>query len=226
MNDSKQKSWLTRKAEAALKSGFTRAYETVKVNPQEYLVHLRAAHGLPINTYQGVFSVPMDELDEIAADTIRGSMKIAAAEGAGFGLGGVLTLVPDLGVLAAITMRMIQKLSLIYGFEYNTDDEIAELWIATASAAGVDISRELVERSVVRQFVPRVISRIATQASGEVVEKWAGRVIPVLSSVIGGALNYIFIRAWSERAARHFREKHLALRAKMVEAGQVPLLET
>ncbi|MGZ4788403.1 MAG: EcsC family protein [Thermoanaerobaculia bacterium] len=223
-NPQNKKSWLARKAEAALKSGFTRAYETVKVDPQEYLTHLRAAHGLPVRTYQGMFSVPIEELDDIAADTIRATMKIAAAEGAGFGLGGVLTLVPDLGILAAITMRMIQKLSLIYGFEYNTDDEIAELWVATASAAGVDISRELVERGVVRQFVPRVISRIATQASGEVVEKWAGRVIPVLSSVIGGALNFFFIRAWSERAARHFRDKHLAMRAKMIEAGEVPLL--
>ncbi len=219
-----QKSWLTRKAEEALRSGFTRAYETVKVDPQEYLIHLQTAHGLPVRTYQGMFSVPIEELDDIAADTIRASMKIAAAEGAGLGLGGLLTLVPDLGILSAITLRMIQKLSLVYGFEYNTDDEIAELWIATASAAGVDISRELVERGVVRQFVPRVISRIATQASGEVVEKWAGRVIPVLSSVLGGALNYFFIRAWSERAARHFRDKHLAMRAKMVETGKVPLL--
>ena len=54
-------------------------------------------------------------------------------------------IVPDLGILSAITMRTIQKLSLIYGFELNTDDEIAELWIAAASAAGVDISRELLE---------------------------------------------------------------------------------
>lgn len=224
MSEGQNKSWLVRKAEGALKKGFTRAYETVKVDPQQYLVQLSSAHGLPIRTYQGVFSVPMDELDQIAGDTIRASMKLAAAEGAGLGLGGVLTLVPDLGILAAITMRMIQKLSLIYGFEYNTDDEVAELWIATATAAGVDISRELVERGVLRQFVPRVIQRIATQASGEVVEKWAGRVIPLLSSVIGGALNYYFIRTWSERAARHFREKHLARRAKLVEAGEVPLL--
>lgn len=216
---------MVRKAEEALKSGFTRAYETVKVDQQEYLLHLQTAHGLPVQTYQGVFSVPIDELDEIAADTIRSSMKIAAAEGAGLGFGGVLTLVPDLGILSAITMRMIQKLSLVYGFEYNTDDEIAELWIATASAAGVDISRELLERQVVRQFVPRVIQRIATQATAEVVEKWAGRVIPLLSSVIGGALNYLFIRTWADRAARHFREKHLVRRAKMVEAGEVPLLE-
>ena len=201
-----------------------RAYETVRVDPRQYLVHLQAAHGLPVQTYRGVFSVPVEELDAIAADTISASMKLAAAEGAGLGLGGLMTLVPDLGILAAITMRMIQKLSLIYGFEFNTEDEIAELWIATASAAGVDISRELVERGVMRQFVPRVISKIATQASTEVVEKWAGRVIPVLSSVIGGALNYFFIRAWAERAEKHFRDKHLIQRARMVEAGEVPLL--
>jgi len=223
-NTSKKKSWLARRSEEALRQGFMRAYETVRVDPKQYLVHLQAAHGLPVQTYRGVFSVPVEELDTIAGDTIRASMKLAAAEGAGLGLGGVMTLVPDLGILAAITMRMIQKLSLIYGFEFNTEDEIAELWIATASAAGVDISRELVERGVLRQFVPRVITKIATQASADVVEKWVGRVIPVLSSAIGGTLNYFFIRAWAERAAKHFRDKHLTQRAKMIEAGEVPLL--
>ena len=68
---------------------------------------------------------------------------MAAAEGAGLGMGGMFTMLPDLGILAAITMRMIQKLSLIYGFPYNTEEEEAELWVAAASAAGVDIGREI-----------------------------------------------------------------------------------
>ena len=93
-------------------------------------------------------------------------------------------IVPDLGILSAITMRTIQKLSLVYGFEMNTDDEIAELWIAAASAAGVDISRELLEKGVVDRFVPKVIQRIAARASSEVVEKWAGRLIPIASSAM------------------------------------------
>ena len=106
-------------------------------------------------------------------------------------------------------MRTIQKLSLLYGFEYNTDEEIAELWIAAASAAGVDISRELLEKEVVNKFVPRVIQRIAARASAEVVEKWAGRMIPLASSAIGAGLNYWFVRAWGERAKAHFRQRHL-----------------
>jgi hypothetical protein len=153
-------------------------------------------------------------------------MKMAAVEGAGFGLGGLLTIVPDLGVLSAITMRTIQKLSLLYGFEFNTDDEIAELWIAAASAAGIDMSRELLEREVVNKFVPRVIQRIAARASTEVVEKWAGRLIPVASSVIGAGLNYWFVRAWGERARNHFRERHLLLRQRATDAVRPALVET
>jgi uncharacterized protein (DUF697 family) len=204
--------------EEALKAGFTRAYQTVRVDPAKYLLQLRAAHGLPISTYQGVYSIDPASLDNVAGGTIRGAMKIAAVEGAGLGLAGVITIVPDLSILAAITLRTVQKLSLIYGFEYNTDEEIAELWVAAASAAGVDISRELLEKEVINRFVPKVIQRIAVQASREVVEKWAGRVIPVASSLIGAGLNYYFVRAWGERAHSHFREKHLALRRHMLAA--------
>jgi EcsC protein family len=221
-----KKSWLVRRAEEALKAGLSRAYESVKVDPANYLIHLRTAHGLPVNTYEGMFSVPVEELDDVAEQIIRASVKIAAVEGAGLGFGGMLTLAPDLGILSAITLRTIQKLSLIYGFQYNTDEEMAELWVAMASAAGVDISRELVERQIVQRFVPQVIQRIAAKASAEVVEKWAGRVIPVLSSALGAVLNYYFVRAWSERAVKHFRQKHLAMRTKRLEVRPTPLLES
>jgi hypothetical protein len=215
-----KKSWLRRRAEGAFRGGMTRAYETVRVNPDRFLFQLRAAHGLPIVTFHGVYSVEMSRLDDVAESIIRSGMKMAAAEGAGFGLGGLLTIVPDLGILSAITMRTIQKLSLLYGFELNTDEEIAELWIAAASAAGVDISRELLEKEVVNRFVPKVIQRIAAKASAEVVEKWAGRLIPITSSAIGCALNYYFVRAWSQRALAHFRTKHIETRGRLAAEQQ------
>lgn len=209
------RSWLLRRAENALRRGFQRAYETVRVDPQHYLFHLQAAHRVPVSSFQGMYSLPLEQLDGLAAGTIRAGMKIAALEGAGLGLAGLLTLVPDLSILSIITLRTVQKLSLIYGFEYNTDEEVAELWIAAASAAGVDIGRELLEKEVVNKFVPRVIERIAARASVEVVEKWSARVIPLASSVLGAGLNYYFVRAWGERAAKHFRERHLERREQM-----------
>ena len=208
----KPKSWLRLRVEKSLTKGLTRAYSTVQVDPQKFLLQLRTAYRLPVSGYHGVYSLEVGELDMVADDLIRGGMKLAAAEGAGFGLGGLMTIIPDLGILSAITMRTIQKLSLVYGFQYNTDNEIAELWIAAASAAGVDISRELLEKEVVNKFVPRVIQRIAARASAEVVEKWAGRMIPLVSSALGAGLNYWFVRVWGERAKAHFRERYLQIR--------------
>jgi len=215
MPDANRKSWLRRRVENGLRRGFQHAYHKVRVNPARFLVQLRAAYGLPVTTFKGVYSVELGTLDDLARRIIRTGMRVAATEGAGFGLGGISTIVPDLGILSAITLRTIQKLSLLYGFEFNTDEETAELWIAAASAAGVDISRELLEKEVINRFVPRVIQRIAARASTEFVEKWSGRLIPVASSVIGAGLNYYFVRAWGERAQAHFRQRHLEMRHRI-----------
>lgn len=216
------KSWIRVRAEKALVKGLTRAYSTVQVDPARFLVQLRTAYRLPVSGYHGTYSLDIGELDVVADDLIRGGMKLAAAEGAGFGLGGLITVIPDLGILSAITMRTIQKLSLVYGFQFNTDSEIAELWIAAASAAGVDISRDLLEKEVINKFVPRVIQRIAASASAEVVEKWAGRMIPLISSAIGAGLNYWFVRAWGDRAKAHFRARHLQLRQQVQQQSLTP----
>lgn len=215
------KSWLRGRVEKALIQGLTKAYSTVQVDPQKFLIQLRTAYRMPISGYHGVYSLDVGEIDSVAEDLIRSGMRVAAVEGAGLGMGGLITIVPDLGILSAITMRTIQKLSLVYGFQFNTDTEIAELWIAAASAAGVDLSRELLEKEVVNKFVPRVIQAIAARASAEVVEKWAGRMIPLVSSAIGAGLNYWFVRAWGDRAKGHFRERHLMLRqsAHRIVAG-------
>src|SRR6202041_2667834 len=224
-NKDEKQSWLRRRVEGAIRGGLTRTYETIKVDPGRFLMQLRVAHGLPLATFHGVYTLPLERLDDVAESVIRSGMKLAAAEGAGFGLGGILTIVPDLSILAGITLRTIQKLSLIYGFEYNTDEETAELWIAAASAAGVDISREVLEKEVINRFVPKVIQRIAVQASKEAVEKWSGRVIPIASSAIGAGLNYYFVRAWGERAQAHFREKHIEIRQRrFAEQSALPLV--
>ncbi|HTS56013.1 MAG TPA: EcsC family protein [Terriglobales bacterium] len=203
-----------------MQRGFEQAYETVRVDSGKFLAQLRMAYGMPIASFQGVYSIDISQLDDMAARVIRSGMRMAAAEGAGLGLGGLITLVPDLSILAGITLRTLQKLSLLYGFEFSTEEEMAELWIAAATAAGVDISRELLEKEVVNRFVPRVIRRIAFQASREVVEKWSGRVIPIASSLIGAGLNYYFVRAWGERAKSHFRARHFEIRKRKNQEAQ------
>ena len=103
MVEQARKTWLRRRVEDGLRRGFQHAYETVKVDPSKFLLQVRAAYGLPISNFQGVYSVEVGQLDDLAHRVIRSGMKVAAAEGAGFGLGGLITIVPDLGILSAVT---------------------------------------------------------------------------------------------------------------------------
>jgi uncharacterized protein (DUF697 family) len=171
-------------------------------------------HGVPAASYEEMFLLPVAELDSIARQTVRGAMKMAGAEGAGLGLGGFATVVPDAGILTAITLRMVQKLSLIYGFEYNTDEEVAELWIAAATAAGLDLTKDVLEKTVLKNFVERVIARMAERLSAEFAEKAVARAVPILSAAVGALLNYYFVRAWGKRALIHFRQRHLEERER------------
>src|ERR1700692_2145241 len=102
-------SWLSTRLEGLFRMALTRAYETSRVHPDAFLTHLQQAHGVGVESYDGLFSMPVDELDSIARQTVRGAMKMAGAEGAGFGMGGLATLLPDMGILSVLPLRTIQK---------------------------------------------------------------------------------------------------------------------
>ena len=92
-------------------------------------------------------------------------------------------------------------------------DQRIELWMAAAAAAGIDFSKDLAEKQMVEKLAPRLAGRLAVRIGEESAEKWVGRMVPLASSAIGGALNYTFVRSWGRRVQRHLREKHLAERA-------------
>ena len=203
-------SLVTRRIAAALETSLKRAYGRFSVSPEKYLRELRRGHGLPISSYSDVFGLHPAVLDHVAERTISGARRLAIVEGASFGFGGVFTLLPDVSLLGLITFRLIQKLGLIYGFEYSTEEEKAELWLATASAAGVDLGRDWIKR----QVIERLATRIAEKASGELAEKLAAGAVPVLSAGLGGVLNAFFVTGWGGRARAYFRDKHFDWRGR------------
>ena len=202
-------------------AGFRRAYTQVRVDEAKYLRHVRRAHGLPVESWPQMLHFGPDVILPIAKDTISSSSKMAALEGAGLGIGSFLTVVPDMGILATITLRMLQKLSLLHGFEYATESDNVQLWIAAATAAGVDLGRDFLGKQAVEQVVPRIIDRIAVKVGQDVAEKWAGRLIPIVGMGAGAAINYYFVRSWGRRARAHFAKRHRIVRQRL-ESPSIP----
>src|SRR5207248_10515020 len=98
-------------------------------------------------------------------------------------------------------------------------DERVELWLAAAAAAGIDYGKDLAEKQMFEKLAPRIAKRLAVKLGEETAEKWVGRLIPLASSAIGGALNFSFVRGWGRRVQRNLRTKHLEAKASAPPPG-------
>ncbi|MGH9735936.1 MAG: EcsC family protein [Candidatus Acidiferrales bacterium] len=204
---------------ASSRMGFRRAYMRIRLDPESYFEKLKNYLGLPVQSWTDLQYVSDDRLTPHADRVIRTSARLAALEGVGLGLGGVVAALPDFGILAAVTIRMLQKLSLTYGFNYSTDEELFDLWLAAATAAGLDVGRDFVEKQAIEKVVPRIVDAVALRAGAEVAETLGSRIIPIISAGAAGALNYWFVNSWGRRAQRHFLERRRTLRVLPEQAG-------
>jgi hypothetical protein len=196
-----------------LRFGVLRGLHSVEIDPEKFRSELSSKYRLWVPDFGRMKDVPIARLDAIAQTLIRDAERLALAEGAGFGLGGIITFLPDASLLTVITLRLIQRLSLLYGFETQGRDQRIEMWKAAAAAAGIDYGKDLAEKQIFEKLVPRIAERFAARIGTETAEKWAGRLIPLASSAIGGALNFSFVRGWGRRTQRHLRTKHLESKA-------------
>jgi len=196
-----------------LRFGVLRGMRSIEVDPEDFRRHLSNKYNLWVPNFSRMQDVPIERLDIIAAALIRDAERLALAEGAGFGLGGMITLLPDASLLTLITLRLMQRLALLYGFESHGSDQRIEMWKAAAAASGIDYGKDLAEKQILNKLAPRIAERFAAKIGAEAAEKWVGRLIPVASSVIGGALNFSFVRGWGRRVQRHLRAKHLEAKA-------------
>lgn len=192
--------------------GLLRGLRSIEIDREDFRKHLKKKHGLYVSDFRNMHHVPLARLDAIAKTLIRDTERLALLEGAGFGLGGMITIIPDTGLLTFLTLRLIQKLCLLYGFEHHGQSDRLEMWMAAAMATGVDYSKELAEKQVLEKLAPRIAERLAVKLGQETAEKWVGRMIPLASSAIGGALNFTFVRAWGRRVQGNLRVRHVAVR--------------
>ena len=116
-----------------LRFGVLRGLRSVEIDPTEFRKLLAQKYGLRVAHFHDMQDVPIEQLDAIAERLIREAQRLALAEGAGFGLGGAITILPDAGLLTVITLRLIQRLSLLYGFEDQERGDRIELWMAAAA---------------------------------------------------------------------------------------------
>jgi EcsC protein family len=203
------------------------------VDPEVLRAHQR--HDKRLKTLDDIRNAPIHERDQVARHFAAQYRHRAALTGAVTALpGGLWALVgmgADVQLTAIYAVRMAAKVAQSYGYDTSAVEEQAHLADVLALAAGIDslrgignwLTREGMAQ-VLPDLLPRVLARVSVELTTEQAAKWIGRIIPGVSAVVGGAVDYTFLRAAGERAIAHYHNRALVERAALPAPGAVPAL--
>ena len=202
--------------------GLRGGMRSIEINREDFRRYLARKHKIHVTDFRQLRYFPVEQLDAVAAALIRDAQRLAFWEGAGFGFGGMITLVPDAGLLTIITLRLIQRLCLLYGFDFRNEEQKRELWLAAAAATGMDFGKDLAEKQLVEKIAPMIVERLAVRLGAEAAEKWVARLVPLASSAICGGLNFGFVRAWGRRVQRNLHAQFIASQPPIYPGPALP----
>jgi EcsC protein family len=173
-----------------------------------------------IKTFEDIQRASLANKDKVARDIARRYRHRAAMTGAVTSLpGGLWAIVAagaDVQLTASYAVRMASMISQAYGYDAAALDEQGHLADVLALVAGIDslrgvgnwLTREGLTHAI-PQVLPRLLTRVSIQLTEEQAAKWVGRIIPGVGAVVGGGIDYAFLRAAGERAIAYYHNRTL-----------------
>ncbi|MBF6591195.1 MAG: EcsC family protein [Ktedonobacterales bacterium] len=174
-----------------------------------------------IQRFEDIQSAPLRQMDavarEIAASYRRRALLTGAATGLPGGLWALVAAGADVQLTAIYAVRMAAQVAQAYGYDTSALEEQAHLADVLALVAGVDTLRG-VGNYLTRQglahlipdLLPRLLARVSVEITREQAAKWVGRLIPGVGAVVGGAIDYGFLRAAGHRALDYYHSRYVS----------------
>ncbi len=151
---------------------------------------------------------------ELAAMAKRRHASLARFEGAATGVGGVLTIVPDMVALAWIQSRMVFFIAAAYGYDPREEMRPAELLVLVGiysdvqeARAALDGAGKTIAESYVGSRLQRdeaLAMRLAKMVGKRTARRFAGRLIPFVAIAFNAVGNERDTRALADRAIRFY----------------------
>ena len=180
-----------------------------------------------IKTFEDIKRASLVNKDKVARDIARRYRHRAAMTGAVTSLpGGLWAIVAagaDVQLTATYSVRMASMIAQSYGFDTSELTEQAHMADVLALVAGIDslrgVGNWLTREGLIQalpEVLPKVLTRLSIELTQEQAAKWIGRIIPGVGAVVGGGIDYAFLRAAGERAIAYYHNRTLE------DAGMLP----
>lgn len=180
--------------------------------------------------------------DKLANNVHNWAIGTALVEGAATGITGLPGMAIDIPALIVMTLRVIRKIGLCYGYDCDTEKEkqfvfgimsaagansVNDKMIALANiqATKVIISktawRKMAEKAANNKFskeaIVLAVKNLAKQLGVNLTKRKALQAIPIIGGAVGASMNVAFINDAAWAARRAFQELWLQDNGKIIE---------
>ncbi len=163
---------------------------------------------------------PLELCDRLADEVARSSRNMAVVDGVVTGVGGLLLATAEVGALAVVAIRTVQRTGHCYGFPLDHPEDRAYI-LGVLMAAITKSPEERLEvlgklQHVETWFLGEAIEAAATDViSGRLIRLASLEAVPGIGTVLGSVSNAVFIGQVSTGAQRIFQERWLQTNSKV-----------
>lgn len=185
---------------------------------------------MPIESVEDIKDLPLETMNKTCQDVIEKRKNFAAIQGATTGVGGIFTLAIDIPTLLAVSLKTLQEIAIIYGYDPNEKSErIFIIKCLQYSLADVVGKRAILNELSTYYRKENSSSEMMSQLQGwrEVVYTYRDQfgwkklfqMVPIAGIIFGAFTNRTMINDLSEAGTMLYRKRRILERLEMSEEG-------
>lgn len=197
------------------------------VRPEAVYKEFRTA-GYDVHKRSDIFSLDLEDIDEVVGWLAAKYKGLAAAEGGVAGLGGLPGIAVDIPALVTLNLRAIGEYATYYGFDVSSQQER----LFTMNVLGLAYSpKDAAAKQVAMAQLIRIAQDVAKKKTWKVLEKHAfvkiiqqiskalgirltkaklAQALPIVSAPVGAAFNAYYTTKVCDAAYYLYQERFLA----------------
>lgn len=198
------------------------------INERQILDTIQTTANSPIESIQDVSSIPIANMRQITQKITDKRIKAAAIQGASTGFGGLFTLAIDIPALLGLSLKTLQEIAIIYGYDPNDKNERVFIIKCLQFTSSDIVGKEAILKELSTYYRKDRSSEAISQLQGwrEVVYTYRDQfgwkklfqMIPVAGLVFGAYTNRSMIKDISEVGDMLYRKRRVLERLAITES--------
>lgn len=181
----------------------------------------------PINNVTDIKDIPLETIAKISHEVTEQRKKFATIQGASTGIGGIFTLAIDIPALLAISLKTLQEMAIIHGYDPNEKNERVFIVKCLQFSSADIVGKRAILNELSNFYQEKRSDEMMSQLQGwrEVVYTYRDQfgwkklfqMVPIAGMIFGAFANRSMINDLSEAGIMLYRKRKILERLEHTE---------